>query len=261
MYEFQLLKNKICVFVGAASSRSIGYAAAELFATFGAKIVILDIVINNEISNDLQKYLDKKIGIAVDLFCLQCDIVNQNDCELAIDAIIKKYGHIDCLINSAGIVSSLGMLEIKAEDFNKMVDVNLKGSFNICQAALKYFKAQQFGVIVNFASMAAQRGGGLVGGAHYAAAKGGVISLTKAIAREFGPFGIRANVICPSMTETGMLDGNITDDQFNKVIKNIPLQRAGKPIDMAGVCLFLATDLSAYVTGATIDVNGGSHIH
>ena len=116
------------------------------------------------------------------------------------------------------------------------------------------------GVIVNLASVAAQRGGGLVGGAHYAASKGGVISLTRSIAREFGPLGIRANVVCPSMVETGMLDG-LPREKFDEIVAGIPLQRAGRPSDIAGACLYLASDLSAYVTGATIDVNGGSHIH
>ncbi|NQV98782.1 MAG: SDR family oxidoreductase, partial [Rhodospirillales bacterium] len=113
----------------------------------------------------------------------------------------------------------------------------------------------------NIASVAAQRGGGLVGGAHYAASKGGMISLTKSIAREFGPLGIRANVVCPSMTETAMLDGNLTTEQVREIEETIPLRRAGLPKDIAGACLFLASELSAYVTGATIDVNGGSHIH
>ena len=94
-----------------------------------------------------------------------------------------------------------------------------------------------------------------------ATSKGGVISLTRTIAREFGPMGVRANVVCPSMTETGMLDGNVTAEQFSDIVNAIPLRRAGRASDIAGACLFLASDLSAYVTGATIDVNGGSHIH
>jgi NAD(P)-dependent dehydrogenase (short-subunit alcohol dehydrogenase family) len=110
------------------------------------------------------------------------------------------------------------------------------------------------------ASAAAQRGGGLVGGAHYAAAKGGVLSLTKTIAREFGPMGIRANAVCPAMIETGMLDG--LDDAAQPVgLEAIPMQRTGTTREAAGVCLFLASELSGFVTGATIDVNGGSHIH
>jgi NAD(P)-dependent dehydrogenase (short-subunit alcohol dehydrogenase family) len=153
------------------------------------------------------------------------------------------------------------MLAITEADYDRILDVNLKGTFNICKSALHVFSEKHAGVIVNVASVAAQRGGGLIGGAHYAASKGGVISLTRTIAREFGPQGIRANVICPSMVETGMLDGNLTQDKFDEIVAGIPLKRAGRPLDIAGVCLFLASNLSAYVTGATIDVNGGSHIH
>jgi NAD(P)-dependent dehydrogenase (short-subunit alcohol dehydrogenase family) len=121
-------------------------------------------------------------------------------------------------------------------------------------------KPQGFGSIVNVASVAAQRGGGLVGGAHYAASKGGVISLTKTIAREFGVDGIRANTVCPSMTETGMIDG-MSPEKYQEIVAAIPLQRAGHAEDIAGACLFLASDFSSYITGTTLDVNGGSHIH
>jgi len=152
------------------------------------------------------------------------------------------------------------MLAIAEADYDRVVGVNLKGTFNICRSALNIFAARKRGVIVNMASVAAQRGGGLIGGAHYAASKGGVISLTRSIAREFGPSGIRANVVCPSMVETGMLDG-LPREKFDEIVAGIPLQRAGRPSDIAGACLYLASDLSAYVTGATIDVNGGSHIH
>jgi NAD(P)-dependent dehydrogenase (short-subunit alcohol dehydrogenase family) len=164
-------------------------------------------------------------------------------------------------VNCAGVVKAQGMLEIEDADYDRMMDVNLKGTFNICKSVLSEFAELKRGVIVNVASVAAQRGGGLVGGAHYAASKGGVISLTRTIAREFGPVGVRANVVCPSMTETGMLDGNVTAEQFRDIVNAIPLRRAGRASDIAGACLFLASDLSAYVTGATIDVNGGSHIH
>ena len=153
------------------------------------------------------------------------------------------------------------MLSIVEADYDRILDVNLKGTFNICKSVLGVFATRKGGVIVNLASVAAQRGGGLVGGAHYAASKGGVVSLTKTIAREFGPQGIRANVICPSMVETAMLDGNLSGEKFDEIVAGIPLRRPGKPSDIAGACLFLASDLSAYVTGATIDVNGGSHIH
>jgi NAD(P)-dependent dehydrogenase (short-subunit alcohol dehydrogenase family) len=177
------------------------------------------------------------------------------------EQVVAHFGNIDSLINCAGVVRSEGMLHIPSQDLAFMIDVNLKGTFHTCQSALKHFAKQKSGRIVNLASVAAQRGGGLVGGAHYAASKGGVLSLTKAIAREFGPQGIRANAICPSMTETGMLDGNVNEEQFQQVVAGIPLRRAGKPLDIANACLFLASDLSAYITGLTLDVNGGGHIH
>ncbi len=259
--DFLLLNNQVCVIVGAANPRSIGYATAELFAHYGADIAILDVAVTDSSQSEFNEALSVKIGREIDILCIPCNIVDPEACEQAMQQVLHHFGKIDCLINCAGIVRSDGMLEISSQDLALMLDVNLKGTFHTCQSALAIFTKQQKGTIVNLASVAAQRGGGLVGGAHYAASKGGVISLTKSIAREFGPQGIRANVICPSMTETGMLDGNVTEEQFNQVVAGIPLRRAGKPLDIANACLFLASDLAGYITGHTLDVNGGGHIH
>lgn len=256
-----LLSDRVCIVTGAASVRSIGYATAELFAEHGASVVVVDLVMDDRALGEIKAGIDRKTGRNADVHGVKCDIGSAADCANAVRDIVARYGTIDCLVNSAAIVKSQPFLEIAEADFSGMVDVNLKGTFNICKSVLKVFAERKSGAIVNLASVAAQRGGGLVGGAHYAASKGGVISLTKAIAREFGPMGIRANVVCPSMTETGMLDGNVTAEQFSDIVKAIPLRRAGRASDIAGTCLFLASDLSAYVTGATIDVNGGSHIH
>ncbi len=259
--DFLLLNNQVCVIVGAANPRSIGYATAELFAHYGADIAILDVAVTDSTQSEFNEAFSVKIGREIDILCIPCNIVDPEACEQAMQQVLHHFGKIDCLINCAGIVRSDGMLEISSQDLALMLDVNLKGTFHTCQSALAIFTKQQKGTIVNLASVAAQRGGGLVGGAHYAASKGGVISLTKSIAREFGPQGIRANVICPSMTETGMLDGNVTEEQFNQVVAGIPLRRAGKPLDIANACLFLASDLAGYITGHTLDVNGGGHIH
>jgi NAD(P)-dependent dehydrogenase (short-subunit alcohol dehydrogenase family) len=141
-----------------------------------------------------------------------------------------------------------------------MLQVNLKGAFHLCQSVLKTFVAQGSGNIVNVSSLAAQRGGGLVGGAHYAASKGGVLSLTRTIAREFAHLGIRANAICPAMIDTPMLDG-LSPERLKDIVEAIPLKRIGTTRELAGACLFLASELSGFVTGTTIDVNGGTHIH
>jgi NAD(P)-dependent dehydrogenase (short-subunit alcohol dehydrogenase family) len=259
-YNHLLLENKVCVIVGAASKRSIGYATAELFAAHGAKLVLLDVMMNEEIANDLATSIAHEIGHTPDIISIKCDICSAADCDKAMEMAVSKFGTIDCLVHCAGIVKSGGFLSILEHDYDRILEVNLKGTFNICKSALKIFTEKQSGVIVNLASLAGQRGGGLVGGAHYAASKGGVISLTRSIAREFAPFGIRANVICPAMIETSMLDG-LTEEQLKDVVSGIPLKRVGKTVELAGTCLFLASDLSGFITGATIDVNGGIHIH
>jgi NAD(P)-dependent dehydrogenase (short-subunit alcohol dehydrogenase family) len=259
-YNHLLLENKVCVIAGAASLRSIGYATAEIFAAHGAKLVLLDLVMNDKITNEITDTIAAEIGHTPEIIFVQCDIRSAAECDTAIEKAVAAFSTIDCLVNCAGIVKPGGMLSIEEEEYDNILAVNLKGTFNICKSALKVFSKNQSGVIVNLASLAAQRGGGLVGGVHYAASKGGVISLTRSIAREFAASGIRANVICPAMIETNMLDG-LNEEQLNEVIAAIPLKRVGKTIELAGTCLFLASELSGYVTGATIDVNGGSHIH
>jgi NAD(P)-dependent dehydrogenase (short-subunit alcohol dehydrogenase family) len=255
-----LLENRVCVIVGAASLRGIGYATAELFAEHGAKIVAVDVVMNDSIAAEIKASIEQKTGREAEVIGLRCDIADGDDCRQLFKQVLARYGSIDALVNSAAIVKAQPLLTIEDTDYDRIMGVNLKGAFNLCKSALEIFAEQKRGTIVNVASVAAQRGGGLVGGAHYAASKGGVISLTKTIAREFGPMGIRANVVCPSMTETGMLDG-MTAERQREIEMTIPLQRAGRPVEIAGACLFLASDLAGYVTGATIDVNGGSHIH
>lgn len=255
-----LLKDKVCVIAGAASPRGIGYATAQLFAEHGAKVVALDIAMSESTVDALKASLVAGPGHSADVYGIQCDITSMSDCKRAVAEIVARHGTIDCLVNSAGIVRGTAMLDIEEQDYDLILDVNLKGAFNLCKSILPVFVAQGSGAIVNLSSSAAQRGGGLVGGAHYAASKGGVISLTRTIAREFGPKGIRANIVCPAMIETAMLDG-VAKDRLKDITDGIPLQRTGEPREAAGVCLFLASELSGFVTGATIDVNGGSHIH
>lgn len=255
-----LLENKVCVITGAASLRSIGYATAELFAEHGAKVVVVDLQMNDKVLADIQAAIEKRLQRPVSVHGLRCDISKAEDCEQMVRQVVGLYGTVDCLVNSAGIVKTQGLLDIGPKDLDVMLDVNLKGAFYLCQSVLKVFVERRCGNIVNVSSLAAQRGGGLVGGAHYAASKGGVLSLTRSIAREFGALGIRANAICPAMIETPMLDG-LSAERLQDIVEAIPLKRTGTTRELAGACLFLASELSGFVTGATIDVNGGTHIH
>lgn len=255
-----LLKDKVCIVAGAGSPRGIGFATAELFAEHGAKVVVVDISIDKDSAAAIEASIRKSTRPDAEVFGIRCDITSASDCDRLVAATVDRFGSLDCLVNSAGIVRSQPLLDISEQDYQLVVDVNMRGAFNLCKSTLAHFVQQRRGVIVNVASAAAQRGGGLVGGAHYAAAKGGVVSLTRSIAREYGPQGIRANVICPAMIETPMLDG-LSAERLTGILAGIPLQRAGTTREAAGVCLFLASELSGFVTGATIDVNGGSHIH
>jgi NAD(P)-dependent dehydrogenase (short-subunit alcohol dehydrogenase family) len=256
-----LLANKICVIVGVSSERGIGFATAKLFSDHGAIVAAVDLRMDEDRVEVLNQGIGRDRADKTTVSGYRCDIGDRHQCREVIQKILDSSGRIDCLVNCAGIVQAQSLLAIEEMDFDQMMNINLKGTFNVCQSVLAPLVAQRSGSIVNVASVAAQRGGGLVGGAHYAASKGGVISLTRSIAREFGPVGVRANVICPSLIDTSMLDGNITQQQIDAVVGQVPLARPGRPSDVAGACLFLASDLSAYVTGATLDVNGGSHIH
>lgn len=255
-----LLNQKVCLIAGAASIRSIGYATAELFVEHGAKVVVTDVCMDAEILATIKTSIESKLGKIIEIHGIKCDISDREACESLVKTVVERYGRLDCLVNSAGIVRSKPILEIDEKELDLMFDINLKGAFFLCQSVLKVFSEQRSGNIVNVASLAAQRGGGLVGGSHYAASKGGMLSLTRSIAREFGALGVRANAICPAMIDTPMLDG-LSEERLKAIVEGIPLRRIGSTREMAGACLYLASDLSGFVTGATLDVNGGTHIH
>jgi NAD(P)-dependent dehydrogenase (short-subunit alcohol dehydrogenase family) len=255
------LKDKVCVISGASSLRGIGYAVAELFVQQGAKVVVTDISMSEQVVMNIRQSIRINTGLDPDITGYKCDITSPLECKQLADEILKKFGMIDSLINSAGIVQALPFLEIKPEDLHRLMHVNFTGTFNMCSAFAQHFSQAKRGNIVNIASIAGEIGGGLLGGAHYASSKGAMMSLTRSIARELGPLGVRANTICPAMTDTAMIDV-MSEERHAELIKNIPLKRSGKPKDIAGACLFLASEeLSGYVTGATLDVNGGTLIH
>ena len=153
------------------------------------------------------------------------------------------------------------MMDIEPKHYEAVLDVNLRGTLYMSQAAIPHMRRQRSGAIVCMSSVSAQRGGGIFGGPHYSAAKAGVLGLAKAMARELGPDGIRVNSITPGLIQTDITGGKLTEDLKAQIIDGIPLKRLGIADDVANACLFLASDLSSYITGAVIDVNGGMLIH
>jgi len=248
-----LLADKICIITGAASPRGIGRATARVFAHHGARVVILDL--EEEQARDAASDLGKEhLGFA-------CNVTDQPVCVNAAERVIREFGHIDVLINNAGISQPLKLMDIQPENYDAVLDVNLRGTLYMSQAVVPQMRKQHAGSIVCLSSVSAQRGGGIFGGPHYSAAKGGVLGLGKAMARELGPDNVRVNSVTPGLIQTDITGGKLTDDLKADIIKGIPLTRLGAADDVANACLFLASDLSAYITGAVIDVNGGMLIH
>jgi NAD(P)-dependent dehydrogenase (short-subunit alcohol dehydrogenase family) len=192
---------------------------------------------------------------------LVADVTDKAACVAAIEQAIHAYGRIDILVNNAGITQPVKTLEITGADYDRILDVSLRGTLYLSQAALPAMQAQRAGAIVCISSVSAQRGGGIFGGPHYSAAKAGVLGLARAMAREFGADGIRVNCITPGLIETDITQGKLSAERKADIEGTIPLARLGRADDVAGACVFLSSDLSAYCTGITLDVNGGMLIH
>ena len=248
-----LLNGKTAVISGGASPKGIGLATARLFAEQGARVAILDLD-EGASAAAAGAIGDGHIGIA-------CDVTDRAACDDAARKVIAAFGQVDVLVNNAGITEPLRLLEIVARNWQRVIDVNLTGVLYLSQAFLPHMCARRSGSIACMSSVSAQRGGGIFGGPHYSAAKAGVLGLAKAMAREFGPSGIRVNAVTPGLIQTEITGGKLTDEMRTEILKGIPIGRLGTAEDVARIFLFLASDLSAYVTGAVIDVNGGMLIH
>jgi len=249
-----LLKGRTAVITGGASPRGLGLATARLFAEHGAKVAVLDL--DTEMTREAARSLKGRGH-----FGMKCDVVKMRDCEKAIERALKRFGQIDILVNNAGVNSPKRVMQIDKAEFDRVMDVNLRGTLQMSQAVIPHMRERKSGSIVNVSSVAAQRGGGVFGGSHYSASKAGVLGFSKAAARELAPDNVRVNAICPSYIDTDILGPARTDELIEQIVASVPLGRAGRAEEFAGCALFLACDLSSYVTGSEIDVNGGSHIH
>lgn len=248
-----LLDGRFAIVTGAASPRGLGKATARLFAEHGATVAILDL--------DAEAARAAAADLGPLNLGLACDVIDKGACEAAVAALLDRWDRIDVLVNNAGITQPLKIMDIAPENYETVLDVNLRGTLYMSQAAIPGMRARSSGSIVNLSSVSAQRGGGIFGGPHYSAAKAGILGLTKAMARELAPDNVRVNAICPGFIATDITAGKLTPQMNKAILDGIPMGRAGEASDVAGCALFLASDLSAYCTGTEIDVNGGSLIH
>ncbi len=241
------LKGKVALVTGAG--QGIGASVAVELAKAGADVVVLDLKIDAD--HNVCKAVREQ---GVECLAVSADVSDEKSVENAFAAVKEKFGRLDILVNNAGITKDALSHKMSLEQFNKVLDVNLTGTFICAQKAMAMMAEQGGGAIVNFSSLSGFMGN--VGQANYAASKAGVIGLTKTLALEGARKNIRVNAIAPGVIETPMTDA-IPPEIKKNIISRIPLQRMGKPVDVANAVLFLASDLSSFITGHCIHINGG----
>lgn len=242
------LDGKVAVITGGATG--IGKEITKTLASFGAKVVIN---YNSSAGSALELVEELKAN-GQEASCIQANVAVFDEAQRLIDHAVNTYGKIDILVNNAGITADTLILRMNEEDFDKVINVNLKGTWNCCKHAVKYMSKQREGKIVNISSVV-----GLIGNAgqtNYSASKAGIIGLTKSLARELAKRNVNCNVVAPGFIKTKMTE-SLSEDLVNMMMTNIPLGRLGEPQDVANVVSFLCSNLSDYMTGQVINVDGG----
>jgi len=244
------LKGKVALVTGAA--QGIGKAVALLLARNGADIVVSDV--NLEKAEETAKEIE---GLGQQALATKTNVADANDVERMVQAALERFGRIDILVNNAGITRDKLLLRMSDEDWDAVLGVNLKGTFLCTRAVIRPMAKQKSGKIVNIASVVGAMGN--AGQANYGASKAGVIGFTKTVAREYAPRGINVNAIAPGYIETPMTEA-LPDKAKEELKRLIPMDRLGKPEDVAEAVLFLVSEASNYITGQVLHVNGGIYM-
>jgi 3-oxoacyl-[acyl-carrier protein] reductase len=244
------LAGKVALVTGAA--QGIGKTVALLLARHGADIAVSDVNLEKveETAREVQALGRRSVAI-------RSDVSHLDDVERMVQTILEQMGKIDILVNNAGIARDKLILRMTEEDWETVLDVNLKGTFHCIKAVVRHMSKQRSGKIVNIASVSGEMGN--VGQANYSASKAGVIGLTKTIAREFAQRGINVNAIAPGYIQTPMTEA-LPEKAKEELKKMIPMERLGQPEDVAQAVLFLVSEASSYITGQVLNVNGGIYM-
>ena len=242
------LKNKVALVTGAG--RGIGKEIAKTLASCGA-FVIVNYNSSPDAAEQTVKEIIKHGGMAAPV---QCDVSDFDACGKMMEMIINNYGHLDILVNNAGITRDGLIMKMSEEDFDRVLDTNLKGAFHTIRHASRYFLKQKSGKIINISSVSGVMGN--AGQANYCAAKAGVIGLTKSAAKELASRGITVNAVAPGFIKTEMTDV-LKDDIKKAIMENIPMKAFGETEDIANAVAFLASEEARYITGQVISVDGG----
>lgn len=244
--------GKIVLVTG--SARGIGYEISRAFAQEGATLVLNDVD-----PKQLQKSLEEIMKISPDSTSYHCDVSSSIQVSQMIDKIVLQLGRIDILVNNAGIGTPTSFLDLSEEEWDKVMGVNLKGAFLVTQRVMRQMVRQKYGRVVMISSLAGKMGG-VATGIHYSISKGGLIVMARQVAREFGSQNITVNAVAPSFAETDLLKDLRLEGKKEELAKLNVIQRLAMPSDIANAVLFLASDESSFITGETINVNGGRYM-
>lgn len=249
--------NRTAVLTGAGSRRGIGRATAHALATAGWHIAILDI--DQTLAKDSAEEVAAAHGVQT--LGVECDVTDSESVHSAVTSVESSLPAIGALVNNAGITSPTRFLDVTDAEWDRIFDVNVRGSYLVTKCIAAGMVERGFGRIVNLSSVSAERGGGVFGGVAYSAAKAGLLGLSRALARELGPSGVTVNAVAPGLVDTDITDGKLPSERKAAMVADIPMRRTGTVEDIADVITFLCRPQSSYITGATYDINGGSHIH
>jgi 2-hydroxycyclohexanecarboxyl-CoA dehydrogenase len=244
------------IVTGAASLRGIGRATAHRLAQDGWAVAVFDL--DSGTAGSVAREIRDTHGVQA--LGMGVDIADEEQVRDAVQNVHEQLPQLVGLVNNAGISSPVPFLEVSTAEWNRVIDVNLNGTFHVTRAAAEIMAANKLGRIVNVASASAQRGGGVYGRAAYSASKAALLGMARTLARELGPLGITANSVSPGSIDTDIMGGRLTDERKSILLKELPVGRVGTVEDVAGVVNFLMGREAGYITGATYDINGGSHI-
>jgi NAD(P)-dependent dehydrogenase (short-subunit alcohol dehydrogenase family) len=243
------LRGQVALITGA--SRGIGFAIADLFCAAGARVAING---RDQATLDTSMQQLAVRHTKAEITAVAADVAVSSEAEAMVAQVHDRWSKIDILVNNAAIISAGAYHDIDLDEWNRVLTANLTGAFTLARLVAPQMEAQRHGRIINIASISAQTGG-ISGGAHYAASKGGMISLTKTLARDLAPYNVTVNAIAPGQIDTR--PDLLTAEARERIVAQIPLGRLGDPYDIANAVLFLASAMGSYITGATVDVNGG----
>lgn len=248
-----MLKGKVIIITGA--SQGLGFAMSKGCSENGATVIMVA-----RTKDKLEAAVEELTNNGGHCFAKQADVTKWEDIDRVVKEVIAEFGRIDGLVNNAGLTSKIKFIESSVEDYDTVMNANLKSTYMCCRLVCEHMAKQKSGAIVNVASVAAETGGGLLGTSLYASAKGGVISMTKGMARELAQYGIRVNTLAPGCIDTPATTVGRDPEQYQASIKKILLQRRGRPDDVVASTLLLLSDASSFITGTTLDINGGVYM-